>query len=131
MRRQAGFTLFELVLVMAVTAIGAVALLSLFSGAALTLEGNFAVQTAAQLAQEKAEQVLGDRRNPARGYDYVQAASYPAEDPVPGFTGYTRSVAVTGYGGPACPAGARCKQVVVDVQQGGVLRARLTLMLAD
>jgi len=129
-RRQGGFSLLELVIVMVVTAIGAVALLSLFSGAALTLESNLALQTGAQLAQEKAEQVLADRRNPARGYGYVQGANYPPEDPVPGFPGYARSVTVTPYSGAACPAGADCRQVVVSVDQGGVLRGQITFLVA-
>ena len=45
------------------------------------------------LAQEKMEQILADKNG--RGYGYIVNSSYPAENPVPGYPGYSRSVIIT------------------------------------
>ena len=48
---------------------------------------------AAQLAQSQMEEIAADKSSPARGFSYLIAANYPAEDPVAAFPGYSRSVA--------------------------------------
>ena len=49
---------------------------------------------ATELAQEKLDLIIADRENPARGFNYVTNANYPAENPVTAFSGFNRSVNV-------------------------------------
>ena len=70
---QRGFTLLELVAVLLVVSIASVPLLGLFSGASLGLLSDEAIQTATQLAQERAETLLAVRRN--RGYTDPEVSS--------------------------------------------------------
>ena len=53
------------------------------------------VSKARWLAAEKIEDVLADRHSSTRGYSYVSSGSYPAENPVTGHAGFSRSVSVS------------------------------------
>jgi type II secretory pathway pseudopilin PulG len=126
---RAGFTLIELVVLIVVLSIGGALLAAMFAGALRALASDRDIQTATQLAQEKAETVLADRR--ARGYAYVTAANYPVEGSVAGFPSFARQVSITDpYSGTACPSGASCKLAVVTVSKGGASLARVSFMLA-
>jgi len=116
-RRNAGFNLIEAIAVIVLLGVGAVAILSLFASGTRSIGMNVDSQVATQLAQQRAEQILADRRNPTRGFGYITNARYGAETPVVGFPNYNRTVAVTTpFVSPACPAApANCKQVVVNV----------------
>ncbi|HET8760375.1 MAG TPA: type II secretion system protein [Nitrospiria bacterium] len=55
-------------------------------------------QQAAALAQEKLEQIFADRldQTTPRGFTYATTpGNYPAENPIGGVTGFSRSVAIT------------------------------------
>lgn len=55
-------------------------------------------QQAAALAQEKLEQIFADRldQTTPRGFTYATTpGNYPAENPIAGVTGFSRSVAIT------------------------------------
>jgi hypothetical protein len=55
-------------------------------------------QQAAALAQEKLEQMFADRldQTTPRGFTYATTpGNYPAENPIAGVTGFSRSVAIT------------------------------------
>lgn len=67
------------------------------------------------LAAERIEDILADRASPARGYTYVTPASYTLESVVPGFPGFTRSVAVTETGPSLSGAGTGFKTATVTV----------------
>lgn len=142
-RTRQGFTLIELVVLMVAFFGSVVALLSVSREAALRVAEVDAAARAAQYAQERAETVLADRRNPNRGYAWVPLQSatcsnpsascaYPLENPVAG-TGLTRSVAVANASSSAlCPNPALgCKQVQVTVSKGGRTLATVTLLLAN
>jgi prepilin-type N-terminal cleavage/methylation domain-containing protein len=100
--RQWGFTLVETVMVIVLLGIvGAAVLLPFVTslrGSAdpvVTQQGNF-------LAQEKLDQIIADRQDSAtpRGYSYAtNPTNYPAENPITGFTAFTRAVAVACFTG--------------------------------
>ncbi|MBI3594341.1 MAG: hypothetical protein HY200_05225 [Nitrospirae bacterium] len=47
-----------------------------------------------ELAQERMEQIIADKENPARGFPYLTNANYPVENPVTGFPNFSRSVSI-------------------------------------
>jgi len=71
---------------------------------------------ASLLATEKMEEILRDRVEPGRGYAWITTANYPAESPVAGFPGFTRSVAVAN----ATVGGVAVRQVTVTVANAGI-----------
>ena len=128
-RRQRGFSLLELVMVILLVAIAAVPILGQFGQAASITLTDEIIQTAAQLAQERAEDLLANRR--ANGYAGI--ATGTVNDVLGGAYGsYSRTITVTSPpAGSGCAAGASCKEVTVSVSHSGKPRAEITLMLVD
>jgi len=129
MSRQNGFTLIELVLVILMLAIAAVPLFGLFTQASASLLSNERLQTAVQLAQERAEAIMAMRRS----QDFAAVATGSTTDTLGiAYSGYTRTVTVsqppTGAG---CPGGGTCKEVVVTVAEAGSTLAEITFLLVD
>ncbi len=122
---QQGFTLLELVMVMLVIALASAPILGQFTNVATSLQINEDIQTAVQLAQERAEGILADRRT--LGYAAVPAGTV-VENLAGNYAGYVRTSTVTviagGSGG--CAAGATCKEVIVSVPP-----AEITFILVD
>jgi Tfp pilus assembly protein PilV len=132
--RQRGFTLIELVAIIILLSIAGTAILGMFGQVGRSLTTNQDTQTGAQLVQEKAEQILADRRNPARGFAWIMAANYPAETPISGFAAFDRSVTISDITtSPPCPVttAGTCRQVVVRVSMGLVTVARNTFMVVN
>lgn len=138
-----GFTLIELIILMVVFFGSVVSLLSVSREAAQRVADIDASSRAMQYAQERAEMVLADRRNPNRGYATVplQSAScatvsascaYPIENPLTG-TSLMRGVEITNASSSVlCPVPASgCKQVLVTMTRSGRTVATVTLMLAN
>jgi len=128
-RRQQGFTLLELVAVILIVAVASVPLFTLFSQAGIGLLSDETIQTATQLAQERAETLLAVRRN--RGYGDTEVSTDLVENLNGSYTGYTRSTTIVPFAGAACPGGATCKQATVRVDKGGQARAEITLVLVN
>lgn len=125
-RRHAmrGFSLVELVAIIVVLSVGIVSLLQVFGAATRTIANNVDGQVGAQLAQERAEQLLADRRSldPARGYTAPSLALGTVNEvPVTAFPNYWRRTVISTInpGVNPCPAGATCKQVLVTVVRTG------------
>jgi prepilin-type N-terminal cleavage/methylation domain-containing protein len=131
MKCETGVTLIELVVVLVILAVASVPLFGQFSQASMTLLSNERIQTAAQLAQERAELIMGWRRN--LGYNTVQLATGTTTESLAGnYTGYTRTTVISQPPlGPGCPVGATCKEVVITVDRSGTPNAEVTLVLAD
>src|SRR5579872_1592105 len=93
-----GFTLIEVILAIVILAIAIPALISSVSFMAARQVNTMGTTTAGDLAQEKLEEILGDRMNMNIGYgfNYIANASYTPESTAPtaiaGFPNYSRSV---------------------------------------
>ena len=126
---QQGFTLLELVMVIMLVAVASIPILGQFSQASSILLTGEIIQTAAQLAQERAEGILADRRTAG----FAAVPSGTANDVLGGtYSSYSRTVTVTSPpGGSGCAAGATCKEVVVSVDHSGRTRAEITTMLVS
>jgi prepilin-type N-terminal cleavage/methylation domain-containing protein len=126
---QRGFTLLELVMVIVIVALASVPILGQFSQAASAQLVDESIQTAAQLAQERAESVLALRR--ASGYAAI--ATGTTTDTLNGtYSGYIRTLTVNSPAtGNGCASGASCKEVIVNVASGGRTRATVSFMLVD
>ncbi|WP_201344407.1 type II secretion system protein [Thiohalobacter sp. COW1] len=126
--RQTGFSLIELVMVIVILALASLAIGSQFMQSAQSWMLDERIQTASQLAQARAEQLLADRR--LNDYSAVPAGT-STETLSGNYTGYTRTTAVSAYAGAACPV-ADCRQVVITVTDSdGQVRAETTLMVAN
>ena len=133
-RAQKGFTLVEMVLVIIIISVASVPLFSLFSQASTSLLSNEAIQTAAQLAQERAEFVLSRKRELGLNGPVAELTVGTIPENLTGnFNVFNRSTEVTslpgGTGG--CPSIVPCKQVVVSVDAGGPALAQITFLLVD
>ncbi len=129
-RQQRGFSLIELVVVIVLLSIAAVALLQQFSQASGSLIRNEELQTASQLAQLKAEELLAIRR--MQGYNHAALTAGTANESLAGhYAGYTRSVTITEPAASGCPTGGTCKGVDVRVSRGATSLARIRLVLVN
>jgi prepilin-type N-terminal cleavage/methylation domain-containing protein len=135
MTRENGFTLIELVMVIVILAVAAVPLFGLFTQASASLLDNERIQTAVQLAQERAESIIAQRR----AADFAGVGLGTTTDVLgTNYSAYTRTVTVTQPpAGPGCPlhpvtgVSAACKEVVVNVGQGPDTLAEVTLLLVE
>jgi len=127
--RQSGFTLLELVMVIIIVALSSVPILGQFTQVAGSTLLDEDIQTAAQLAQERAEGILALRRD----LGYTAIANGTTSEVLTGnYSGYTRRVTVSEPpAGGGCAPGAVCKGVVVSVDRGGVNRAEITFVLVN
>jgi len=91
-RREAGFTLPEVVLILVIAAVAVLPLGMLFANSSIRSGEARNATVMAQLAQAKMEEITADKNSPSRGFTYLVAANYPPENPVTAFTGYSRSV---------------------------------------
>ena len=135
MRRAAGFTLIEMVLVMLVITAGLVGLTGLFSTTAMSLSTNEGLQNAAQYAQECAEHVISTRRNFGFSSSSINNNMCTASPD----TGIARTVTVgsaatgTSAATDPCPFGISCKNVVIAVTSSanGAPTSSITVMLVN
>lgn len=127
--RQSGFSLIELTIVMMVLALASVPILGQFTQVASSASINEEIQTASQLAQERAEQILALRRE--LGYEAVELGV--VNDVLTGpYAEYSRVATVTEPLSIAdCATGAACKNVIVEVRRGSKPRAEIVYVLSD
>lgn len=136
-----GFSLIELIAIIVLLAVGLVSLLQVFGTATRSIGNNVDGQMGAQLAQERAEQLLADRRSQSPGLGFNApslAITTTNQSPVPSFPSYWRRTQVTALasgGASPCPAGATCKQVQITVVRMGQPITQpvgqVTFMVAD
>lgn len=118
MRRRAGYTLTEVILVIVVAGLALPPLMAVFAGMSRDSARPDLLLVASSLAREKMEIIAADKFNTSRGYAYLVSANYPAENPVPGFT-LTRSVAFTDVSSAdlsTAESGSGFRKVVVTVR---------------
>lgn len=113
--RRRGFTLIEAIAAMVILSIGVPPILWAVRDAQVRRAGPILASRARFLATEKLEEVIADRHSTTRGYAWVNSSRYPPESPVPGFPGFTRSVAVAETAADLVSAGAGYKKITVTV----------------
>jgi prepilin-type N-terminal cleavage/methylation domain-containing protein len=134
-QRGAGFSLLELLIVIVVVAIGAVAIGSAFAYISRSQRLAVDVATATQIAQECAAHIVGRGRKPGTYAQVTPVSSpsticnaLPAIDPA-----FTRVVNVTNMaaGGALCGAGWQCKRIEILVTRGGRDLTALNFMMVN
>jgi prepilin-type N-terminal cleavage/methylation domain-containing protein len=125
MKARGGFTLIELIMVIVVVAITAVAIGSAYVYMSRSQALGADLLGATQAAQECAAHIVGQARRPG-SYAAVPAGA-TACNAITAPAGYTRTVTVTNVAGPSgtlCTgAGWSCKSVSVTVTRGGATAA--------
>ena len=135
MRRNAGFNLIELLMVMLVISVGLLGLTPLFGNSAKSLATNETLQRATQYGQQCAEQVLTTRRT-ATTFAVSGAASFVFNDTtIPAcadIDGYSRSAEWAAGAAYLCPGSATisCRNVNITVTKDS-LSSNITVMLAE
>lgn len=122
-----GLTLVEVVLVILLLSIASLTILGLFAEASKGWFVDEDLQVASQLAQERAEQILGTRRN--NGYNAI-AVGTTNDTLTAAFASYSRTVTVTTVTGAPCP-NPSCKQVSISVSRAATSLANITFQLVD
>jgi prepilin-type N-terminal cleavage/methylation domain-containing protein len=134
-RRRGGFSILELIIVIVVVAIGAVAIGSAFSYISRSQRLTVDVATATQIAQECAAHIVGRGRRPGT---YAQVApitspsticnALPAIDPA-----FQRVVNVSNMaaGGALCSGGWQCKRIEILVRRAGRDLVALDFMMVN
>lgn len=97
MSRPRAFTLMETVAAIGVLAIAVPSLMFAIREAETQRVNPVLASRARWLAAEKLEDVIADRHSTTRGWTYLVAGNYPAENPVSGFPGFGRTVTLTEY----------------------------------
>lgn len=113
--RPTGFTLIETIIAMVILGIAVPPMLWSIQAAQKQRIDPMKTSKARWLAQEKLEDVIADRHSTTRGYSYVISGNYSAENPVSGYTGFNRSVAVVETAADLSSAGTGYKKVTVTV----------------
>ena len=88
-----GFTLIEVIMIIVVFAIAVPTLMTVLSSTLDSSNKSAVISQAALYAQEKIEKIIGDKRNPSKGFDWVTTPSRYSSD-VPN-VGFSRSVIIT------------------------------------
>ena len=112
---QRGFTLVETVAAVIILAIAIPPMLWSIRQTQISRVNPMMVSKARWLATEKLEDIVADRHSSARGYGYVSGGNYPAENPVTGYAGFTRTVSITETAADLVTVGTGYKKVTVTV----------------
>jgi prepilin-type N-terminal cleavage/methylation domain-containing protein len=114
--RRPAFTLIEVTIAIVVLSLAVPSIFWALRDSSIRRVDPINVSRARWLANEKLEDVLADAHSTTRGYAYLVNANYSAESPVTGFTGFSRSVAITvSDGNLVAGVGTGFKTIVVSV----------------
>ena len=127
MLNSKGFTLIEIILVIVILAIVVPGVIGAVSFMTQSQVNPLATTTAANLARERMEQVIADKRNPAIPFiDIDEAVRYPDDTPVAGYDRRVRVTCVDPVANPGdvqtavvCPTNYRRIEVTVSPTAAG------------
>lgn len=124
---QRGFTLLEVILAIVLMSVASVSLVSIFGQLGRSLSITEDARSAAQMAEECGEYLLGLRR--AQGYTMAGVVDCSA---LGDFNGVAPAAVVLTdpYSGPACPGAASCKHFQVSAGFGDA-GAQIQLVVVD
>jgi hypothetical protein len=120
--------MFELVLVILLVGVGIVPILAMFREAARQSPVSELQTRAALLAAERMEELVRDRLDPGRGYDWIVAANYPVDGAIAGFPGFTRTTTIEP---DTTISGAPIRRVRVTVANAGAAAVDLRTWFAE
>ncbi len=127
LKNSRGFTLIEVVSIIVVLGIAIPALANLLSSILVNSDKAAIMSKAVLFAQEKVEEIISDKKSPARGYAWVAVPNrYSGDTPE---SGYTRSVTVQGAGN--VHNGVSYAFVEVKVTHNQISDVKLTTWLTD
>ncbi|MBI4373745.1 MAG: prepilin-type N-terminal cleavage/methylation domain-containing protein [Deltaproteobacteria bacterium] len=93
MKKEKGFTFLETILAILIVGIGLLGITNLFQRSVSQSVDTERVLQATQLARERLEQLLFDKK--MRGYDYVVSSSYPVTENLGGlFAPFSRTISI-------------------------------------
>ncbi|MCC6951501.1 MAG: prepilin-type N-terminal cleavage/methylation domain-containing protein [Phycisphaerales bacterium] len=98
-----GFTLVESIVGLVLLSVCVPPLLWALAESRRTAAAPAQAEVAYWLASERLEDLVADRCSPGRGFAYLTPAHYPDEKSVEGFSGFSRSVTLTGCGPDLTP----------------------------
>lgn len=123
--------MIELIIIIVVLGIGAVALMSLQSQVVRGRADDSDLQIGAQLLQECAEHILLTRRRGA-GYAAINSTVCSGVTAFGGFgTPTVTFPAPDPYTGAGCPAGATCRRAVISVTKGASTISSARVMVVN
>jgi hypothetical protein len=121
-----GFTLIEAVSIIVILTIALPPMLWAIRDSHARRVNPIMSSKARWLASEKLEDIIADRHSTTRGYPYLIAGNYAAENPIGGFSGFSRSVSFAETTGDLVTIGTGFKRATVTVSWAdatGVSRA--------
>ena len=110
-----GFSLIETIAAIVILSVALPSMLWTVREAHIQRVSPVLLSTARWLAVEKLEDVIADRHSETRGYTYLITGNYPAENPVAGYAGFTRTVSFNETVADLVTAGAGYMNVTVQV----------------
>ncbi len=110
-----GFSLIETITAIVILSVALPGMLWTVREAHVQRVNPMLLSTARWLAVEKLEDVIADRHSTTRGFAYLVAGNYPAENPVAGYPAFTRSVSFNETLADLVTAGSGYMNVTVQV----------------
>ncbi len=129
-----GFTLIEVIITLGVLAGGTMGVLAMYQRNIERAAQMEQTTIAMELAQEKLEQIIQDKKY--QNYAYINSTNYPAtpEDlTAQGFKGYTRITTITEVDATNLTTpqnGTGYKKITVNISAGGTTAATVETMVA-
>lgn len=134
-RRPQAFSLIEAVIAIVILSVAIPSMFWAVRDAAERRVEPVMLARARWLAAEKLEDIVADRHSSLRGYAYVANSSYPTEETLDGFPGFSREVEVIERAANLVSAGTGYKVATVRVRypvaRGETRTLELAAVVAD
>ena len=114
-RHRRGFTLIESIGALVILTVAIPPMLWSIRQAHIQRVNPMKASKARWLATEKLEDIIADSNSTTRGWTYVASGNYATENPVSGYVGFTRTVAISETAADLVTAGTGYKRITVTV----------------
>jgi prepilin-type N-terminal cleavage/methylation domain-containing protein len=132
-RRQAGFSLIEMIIVIVILGIASVAVVTMVAGLGSRQDDNRDLQVGAQLLQECGEWIVASHRRDENFFTDVLTGTstncFSGPAAYGGFNQPTVAVTDTSGGGWCPPSPAECKTAVITITKSGNSLQPISLMV--
>lgn len=113
--KKRAFSLIEAIVAIVIMSVAVPSMLWTVREAHIDRVNPTLASTARWLAIEKLEDVIADRHSTTRGYAYLIAANYLAENPVAGYANFSRTVSLNETLADLATAGAGYMNITVQI----------------